>query len=102
VLTEREIKTWLFTGGQTSEELNSALSGFRREQGILIGTAVALTGIDLRDVQTLIHYDPTSESEVPFRISRNPTATHYLLKDTSGVLPVEWTVSNHLKTVPRK
>jgi superfamily II DNA or RNA helicase len=91
VVAERRTKAWLITGENSSEEFNRTLDGFRNDGGVLISTVFALQGLDLRDAQVLIHYDPpANETEMWARVSRTPAAANYILVDESGILPVEW------------
>jgi hypothetical protein len=99
--TKRGVSTWLFTSGQKSDDFQAALSGFTNEGGILVCTAIALQGIDLRNAQAFVHYDPPSgEREMLIRISRGPSASHYLLKDESGILDERWPMPNLSATPP--
>jgi superfamily II DNA or RNA helicase len=91
VILERGTKAWLLTGESTLEEFNKTLDGFKNTGGVLISTLFALQGVDLRYVEALIHYDPpSSKAEIWARVSRSPTATNYLLVDTTRILPSEW------------
>ena len=48
-----------------------------------------LKGMDLRNADAFIHYDPpVSAEEVYVRISRGPHAPNYVLVDESRVLPM--------------
>jgi superfamily II DNA/RNA helicase len=103
ILIERGYKPWLLVGNQTSEELQASLNGFRNEGGILVCSSIALKGVDLPGVLTFIHYDPPgSDLEMWVRVTRNPDATHYLLKDESGILPEEWAVPDLTKAMPKQ
>ena len=91
VTAQLRSRSWLLTAETSSRAMAEALAEFRMEGGILVSTAIALTGIDLRYVQVLIHYDPPiSEVEMLSRLSRSLDATNYILTDTSDVLPDEW------------
>jgi hypothetical protein len=91
VAAQLRSRSWLLTAETSSRAMVEALAEFRMEGGILVSTAIALTGIDLRYVQVLIHYDPPiSEAEMLARLSRSLDATNYILTDTSRVLPDEW------------
>jgi ERCC4-related helicase len=90
-LSERGANVWRLTGENSPEQTKLWLEGFRQNGGVLIATIFALQGFDLREAEAFIHYDPpASDAEMQIRATRNPSATHYLLKDESGVLPGEW------------
>ncbi|MEN9601859.1 MAG: polymerase-associated protein RapA [Verrucomicrobiota bacterium] len=102
ILTKRGGKVWLFTSDQTSDELQTSLSGFVSQGGILVCTAIALQGVDLRSVETFIHYDPpANDREMFIRISRSHSAKHYLLKDESRILPKEWPITVSSTPLPK-
>jgi superfamily II DNA/RNA helicase len=90
-LAERAQRVWLLTGEMAPGDFEGSLHGFTSSGGVLVCTAVALQGIDLRETDAFIHYDPPeSAQEWGVRLSRSPDAAHYLLKDESGVLAEEW------------
>jgi superfamily II DNA or RNA helicase len=89
--------SWLLTADNQPEGIRRILDGFQTEGGILVVTGVALTGIDLRYVEVLIHYDaPSSEAEMHLRLTRSATAKNYILVDTSGVWPREWSAAENV------
>jgi hypothetical protein len=95
-------KAWLLTSDQTAGELQVSLQGFMNEGGVLVCTAIALQGFDLRGVEAFVHYDPPgSAAEMHVRVSRGVDATHYLLKDESKVLPDEWAIATPAEQKPR-
>jgi hypothetical protein len=81
-------KPWLLTSDIMPDQFKAILDEFENRGGVLICTAAALLGTDLRYIQAMIHYDPpTSDAEMWARVSRNPEAINYVLTDSSNVLP---------------
>ena len=87
-IANRGLKAWLLTTESTSEQLGIELEGFQKNGGVLITTTAMLRGMDLRDADVFIHYDPSGSADEEYvRASRGPHAANYVLVDESGLLP---------------
>lgn len=102
------ISSFKVTGESRFPERLATIKKFAEQGGLLIATDAGLEGVDIIEEIQIIHYDlPWSSITIDQRIGRfnrydrKAPCTMYVLRDESGVIPVESAPIDHITSAYR-